>query len=277
MLDLGISSNNSFYNSSVSSVYKSNQVSFDTDKQKSSDANSTNSIPSNNEINDEAVISDEAIKLLNSEQADNKEKTSKTPEPKLLGSEKSQDAETMPDGKTKTEDGTVNESKDSTSSNEEKAKTSGDLTPEQKQEVAELKARDAEVRAHEQAHIAAAAGISTSAPNYTFQEGPDGKKYAIGGEVSVSVPQTGDPETDISNAEIMRNAAMAPSDPSPQDRSVARNAAKIIADAERKLAEQTSQGQKSNDISTSSIVVGNAQEVSKSTTNEQTDALGSIA
>ncbi|MFQ5934609.1 MAG: putative metalloprotease CJM1_0395 family protein [Dehalococcoidia bacterium] len=47
-------------------------------------------------------------------------------------------------------------------------------------EIARLKARDAQVRAHEQAHVAAAGGLATGGPKFSFQRGPDGKLYAVG-------------------------------------------------------------------------------------------------
>ena len=56
-----------------------------------------------------------------------------------------------------------------------------DLTEEQQQEVAELKSRDREVRSHEQAHLAAAGPYASGAPSFTYQEGPDGRRYAVGG------------------------------------------------------------------------------------------------
>lgn len=121
------------------------------------------------------------------------------------------------------------------------------LSPEQQQEVAQLKARDAEVKAHEQAHIAAAGGLTTSSPSYSYQSGPDGQKYATGGEVSISTPQTNDPEENIRNAEALKRAALAPADPSSQDRSVAANADKIIAANREKLAEEQ---QKNNETET---------------------------
>lgn len=122
-----------------------------------------------------------------------------------------------------------------------KPKTENDLTQEELQQVQELKQRDTEVRAHEQAHISAAAGLRTSAASYDYQTGPDGKKYAVGGEVSISFTSSGNPEEDIQNAETMRNAALAPSEPSGQDRSVAKEAEKIIQQAKEKLNEQQDQ------------------------------------
>ncbi|MEL7393699.1 MAG: putative metalloprotease CJM1_0395 family protein, partial [Pseudomonadota bacterium] len=48
----------------------------------------------------------------------------------------------------------------------------GELSEEEQAQVDELKARDREVRAHEQAH-AAVGGQYAGAPSYTFQTGPD--------------------------------------------------------------------------------------------------------
>ena len=50
--------------------------------------------------------------------------------------------------------------------------------------VRELQQSDAEVRRHEAAH-AAAGGEFAGAPTFTYQTGPDGKRYAVGGEVSI--------------------------------------------------------------------------------------------
>ncbi len=69
------------------------------------------------------------------------------------------------------------------------------LSPEAQQQLRELKQRDAEVRAHERAHMAAGGAHVTGGPEYVYQKGPDGRQYAIGGHVSIdasSVP--GDPE-----------------------------------------------------------------------------------
>ena len=57
------------------------------------------------------------------------------------------------------------------------------LTEEEKREVEELKARDREVRAHEAAHLAAAGTYASSGPNFEYKRGPDGRLYAVAGEV----------------------------------------------------------------------------------------------
>ncbi|HBA64604.1 MAG TPA: hypothetical protein DCZ48_00195, partial [Methylococcaceae bacterium] len=49
---------------------------------------------------------------------------------------------------------------------------------EEQRQIEALKARDAEVRAHEQAHLNAAAGIAVSGASFSYQTGPDGNRYA---------------------------------------------------------------------------------------------------
>ena len=70
------------------------------------------------------------------------------------------------------------------------------LTTEQQNQVRELKKRDEEVRAHEQAH-AAVGGSYASAPKYTYTRGPDGKKYAVAGEVQIDTSPERTPEATI--------------------------------------------------------------------------------
>lgn len=115
------------------------------------------------------------------------------------------------------------------------------LTPEQEEQVKELSARDREVRAHEQAHVSAAGPYLTGGPTYTFQTGPDGRNYAIGGEVQIDTsPVEGDPEATIQKAQIVRRAALAPAEPSAQDRQVAANASKVEQAAAAELRSQQS-------------------------------------
>ncbi|MCZ6676075.1 MAG: putative metalloprotease CJM1_0395 family protein [Candidatus Poribacteria bacterium] len=97
-----------------------------------------------------------------------------------------------------------------------------ELTPKEKKQVQELKKRDREVRQHEQAHKIAAGAYAVSGPSYNFQRGSDGKSYAVGGEVKLDTgPVPNDPEATIRKAQVIRRAALAPQDPSAQDRRVA--------------------------------------------------------
>lgn len=107
---------------------------------------------------------------------------------------------------------------------------SSQLTQEEKAEVRELQKRDREVRAHEAAHRASAGGLA-SGGSYTYKKGPDGRNYAVGGEVSIRMPATNSPEQRVRQAETVRRAALAPADPSPQDRQVAAQASAMAAQA----------------------------------------------
>ncbi|MDA1309656.1 MAG: putative metalloprotease CJM1_0395 family protein [Proteobacteria bacterium] len=114
---------------------------------------------------------------------------------------------------------------------------SGLSEAEQKQ-LAELRQADAAVRRHEAAH-AAAGGAFAGAPSFTYQQGPDGQRYAVAGEVSIdTAPVDGDPAATIQKLQIVRSAALAPSDPSGQDRAVAAQANATIRQAESELRAQ---------------------------------------
>lgn len=127
---------------------------------------------------------------------------------------------------------------------EEGAASGGqNLNEEEKQQVEELKRRDREVKAHEQAHIAAAAGLA-GAPSYDYQAGPDGKRYAIGGSVNLRSGGSSEPEQALRDAETIKRAATAPADPSSTDRAVA---AKASADINRLKAEKVAKQREEGD------------------------------
>jgi len=105
------------------------------------------------------------------------------------------------------------------------------LTPEQQQVVQELQKTDAEIRRHEQAH-AAAGGPYAGAPSYDYTRGPDGRLYAVGGDVQIDVaPIPGNPDATIQKMQLVRRAALAPASPSPQDQRVAAIAQQRINEA----------------------------------------------
>ena len=113
-----------------------------------------------------------------------------------------------------------------------------ELTEEEKREVEYLKERDREVRAHEQAHLAALGAYRSGGASYTFETGPDGKQYAVAGEVPVDVSPEEEPQKTIEKAQTIQRAALAPAEPSGADRSVAAQAAQLEAQARAELAEQ---------------------------------------
>lgn len=109
-----------------------------------------------------------------------------------------------------------------------------ELTADQQREVERLRQIDQRVRAHESAHQAAGAGLTRGA-HLTYSRGPDGRQYATGGEVSIDTSPGGTPQATLTKAEQIQRAALAPADPSPQDRQVAAAAAQMAAQARAEL------------------------------------------
>lgn len=101
------------------------------------------------------------------------------------------------------------------------------LSEDEKRQVDQLKQRDQEVKAHEQAHMAAGGGLVQGGASYTYQRGADGKLYAVGGEVKIDTSAERAPDQTIRKMEQVKRAAMAPAQPSAADRAVAARAAQV--------------------------------------------------
>jgi hypothetical protein len=140
------------------------------------------------------------------------------------------------------------ESKPSESSDDSQAKQQESQEKEQEQveqqQIQQLQQRDVEVKAHEQAH-AAVGGTHAGTPNYEYETGPNGKKYAVGGEVSIDVSKEATPEATIRKMQIVQAAALAPAEPSSQDRKVAAQAASNIAEAKVESVKQNAESAES--------------------------------
>jgi len=80
------------------------------------------------------------------------------------------------------------------------------------QEINPLKAIDRDVKAHEMAHKIAG-GDLTGPINYKYVIGPNGKKYAVGGDVSIDVSPGPTPQATIKKMERVIKAALSPSRP----------------------------------------------------------------
>ncbi len=129
----------------------------------------------------------------------------------------------------------------------EESSESSALRSEEQAEIAKLQKRDREVRSHEQAHLAAAGGIARGGANFSFQRGPDGKQYAIGGEVNIDTsPVSGNPQATIRKAQQIRAAALAPANPSGQDRAVAATASALEAEAPREILKEEQETRRSD-------------------------------
>ena len=105
-------------------------------------------------------------------------------------------------------------------------------------DISELASTDREVRAHEAAHLASAGGLAQGGATFETVRGPDGRSYAVGGEVSIDISPGRTPEETIAKAQQIRSAALAPADPSAQDFRVAAQAAQMAQQAQQELATQ---------------------------------------
>ncbi len=137
-----------------------------------------------------------------------------------------------------------------------------ELTQAEMQLLQTLKQTDRKVRRHEMAHIAAGGRYITSGAHFTYKQGPDGANYVVGGEVSIDTsPIPGDPQATIQKMRQVKNAALAPASPSPQDIKVASQASQTSSKALSELmmlkAERLSESNKSK-------AFGNLQQASDS-------------
>lgn len=112
-----------------------------------------------------------------------------------------------------------------------------ELSAQEQAVVRQLQARDREVRAHEQAHVAAG-GQHAGGATYSYETGPDGKRYAVSGEVPIDTSEEATPGATIQKARIVRKAALAPAKPSATDRQVASKATAMEQKARQELQEE---------------------------------------
>ena len=135
--------------------------------------------------------------------------------------------------------------------------------------MAALRQRDQEVRLHEQAHLLVAGPYAKGGPSYAYETGPDGQRYAVGGEVPIdlsSVP--GNPQATLQKALTIRRAALAPTDPSEADQVVAAKATTLAAQAQQELLQAQSTGR---------LATPRAGQAEPSSTAEQPAALPSAS
>lgn len=219
-MSIGIfSSDNAYINTSLSAYKTAKTASVE---QENSDAVKSTKTKPNDDIKDTVTISDEAMNLY----------------------KKDRDSETQTSTETS---GTTSSTQNFTDEKTAKTQSNEKLTKAEEAQVKKLKEIDAKVKAHEQAHEAAAAGLNASAPTYSYETGPDGAQYAVAGEVSINFVPSKDPDENIRKAETMRAAALAPADPSSQDRAVANEATQIIAKAESEKQQEKTDDKKSED------------------------------
>lgn len=119
-----------------------------------------------------------------------------------------------------------------------------DLTPDEQAAISKLQQRDRVVRQHEAAHLAASGGLAVSGANFSMQTGPDGKRYAVGGEVRIDISAGRTPEETLRRARIIQAAALAPADPSSADQQIAAQAKNMELAAQMEIASRNRQEQK---------------------------------
>ena len=139
------------------------------------------------------------------------------------------------------------------------------------------------MKAHEAAHKAAG-GQYAGAVSYQYQVGPDGRSYVVGGEVQIDLSTGKTPEETISKMQTVIRAALAPGDPSGQDRSVAAQAASIMAQAQQEKGTDSQSEDPSTAVSSTTPVGDGLKGADQSpvqppssTTNSRSDESGRVA
>lgn len=114
-----------------------------------------------------------------------------------------------------------------------------ELSRQESKEVRELRERDREVRSHEQAHAQAAGTLLQRGPVYEFEQGPDGKRYAINGYVIIDSTAADTPEATVRKAEKVIRAATAPMEPSSGDMQLAAKGRRMKMEALQEVRKQS--------------------------------------
>ncbi len=144
-----------------------------------------------------------------------------------------------------------------------------ELTPEEKKAVEVLQKADKMVRAHENAHKAVGGSLVRGGGKFTYKTGPDGKIYATGGEVQIDIsPVKDNPEATIQKMNRVRAAALAPADPSAQDRSVAALAQSIAAGARAEAMKKNAKNTNSDIVSKDKLMESYKNNDSNKNSNE---------
>lgn len=156
------------------------------------------------------------------------------------------------------EGGAKGSSAGSSSGTKAKAGTGGvnAVSPEVQRQIDQLKAADRKVRAHEQAHIAAGGDLVRGGASFSYETGPDQKRYAVAGEVSIDASKERTPEATIPKAQHIQQTALAPSDPSAQDRQVAAVAAQMEMQARLEVAMQAAEERERAESDRASRAIG---------------------
>ncbi len=135
------------------------------------------------------------------------------------------------------------------------AKNIESLSTEEREKIALLAKREREVQAHESAHLAAAGSLAKAGAKFEYTKGPDGRRYATGGEVSIDSSQAQTPEATLVKAQRIRAAALAPATPSAQDQRVSAKASQLMfaarAESQQQKIEEREQKSSSQEVNES--------------------------
>lgn len=122
------------------------------------------------------------------------------------------------------------------------------LVNESDESLSKLKTRDRQVRAHEAAHRQAGGRFIRGRAGFKTEKGSDGKEYAVAGDVKIdSSGIPGDSKATLAKAQLIERAALAPADPSTQDRVVAAKAARMAAIARADISKQRAENMREDD------------------------------
>ena len=167
----------------------------------------------------------------------------------------------------------VNDISRSSSVNADDKKVEEEQKRQDESMLRQLRARDREVRAHEAAHVAAGGSLVRGGPSFTLQRGPDGRSYAVGGEVQLDTSTVAnDPEATLRKSDQVRAAALAPAQPSPQDLRVAANANQMAARARIDIAiQRREETQEQNQTSLEGLDETSGSEASESSDAQLTE------
>ncbi|MFI4917189.1 MAG: putative metalloprotease CJM1_0395 family protein [Phycisphaerales bacterium JB060] len=132
----------------------------------------------------------------------------------------------------------------------ERSQAGEQLSDAEKRKLEELRKTDQRVRRHEEAHRTAAGALYRGGPNYIYETGPDGKRYAVAGSVQIDTSPGRTPEETIQKAARIRRAALAPTDPSGSDRAVASKATRMEDAARQALVSKSMSGNDAPEVST---------------------------
>ncbi|MBB1438883.1 hypothetical protein H5202_09385 [Shewanella sp. SG41-4] len=129
----------------------------------------------------------------------------------------------------------------------------------------QLAQRDTEVKIHEQAHAAVGGSLAQS-PSYQYEKGPDGRRYAVDGEVNIDVSTVdGDAQATLTKMQKVYAAAMAPVQPSMADIRVAAQALQNMNEAKKELITNNSDSLPST--TTNNSITPNSQMLTHSSLN----------